>query len=80
MLVCNYGPSGNFGGRPLYKQGDPGTQCPEGTEPTGMGLCAWKEKKASIFFTNKENMNTFSCVQDELFVFMIYPCIELRYD
>ena len=39
MLVCNYGPGGNFLTRPVYKLGEPGSDCPEGTEATDEGLC-----------------------------------------
>ncbi|XP_042225482.1 uncharacterized protein LOC121868707 isoform X2 [Homarus americanus] len=37
--VCNYGPSGNFLGRPVYKVGPPASQCPTEVSPTYKGLC-----------------------------------------
>ncbi|XP_049792275.1 venom allergen 3-like [Schistocerca nitens] len=40
-LVCNYGPSGNFLGLPLYEEGDPCSRCPNGTRCSDAypGLC-----------------------------------------
>lgn len=37
--VCNYGPSGNFIGMPVYSQGPAGSACPSGTVNND-GLCA----------------------------------------
>nr|CAD7415343.1 unnamed protein product [Timema poppensis] len=42
-LVCNYGPGGNIIGMPLYKVGDPCSECPDNTtckHPLYTGLCA----------------------------------------
>ena len=39
MLVCNYGPGGNIVDEPVYKIGEAGSDCPEGTNPTVHGLC-----------------------------------------
>merc|ERR1712241_1096956 len=47
VLVCNYGPGGNFGGEPLYQQGRPGSRCPSGTSKTSDGLCAACDNKDS---------------------------------
>lgn len=43
-LVCNYGPSGNYFNAPVYKQGEPCSQCPNGTKCSDMypGLCQSK--------------------------------------
>nr|CAD7195292.1 unnamed protein product [Timema douglasi] len=44
-LVCNYGPGGNIIGMPLYKVGDPCSECPDNTtckHPLYTGLCASK--------------------------------------
>uniref|UniRef100_A0A1B6BWU7 SCP domain-containing protein n=1 Tax=Clastoptera arizonana TaxID=38151 RepID=A0A1B6BWU7_9HEMI len=40
-LYCNYGPAGNWAGRPMYKQGMPCTECPEGMSCSRKypGLC-----------------------------------------
>ena len=38
--MCNYGPGGNSRYKPVYEQGEPGTDCPEGTSATKDGLCA----------------------------------------
>jgi len=35
-LVCNYGPSGNFGGKPVYIAGETASGCPNGDDD---GLC-----------------------------------------
>ena len=40
VLVCNYGPGGNWRGASVYQQGNPGSNCPEGTSKTSAGLCA----------------------------------------
>jgi len=40
VLVCNYGPAGNWLGAPVYEQGDPGSNCPADTSKTADGLCA----------------------------------------
>jgi len=40
VLVCNYGPGGNYLGSPVYEQGQPGSNCPSGTKKTSDGLCA----------------------------------------
>ncbi|XP_065579922.1 venom allergen 3 homolog isoform X2 [Artemia franciscana] len=40
LFVCNYGPLGNFIGRPLYKIGEPCSACPSGTKCVAGGLCA----------------------------------------
>jgi len=39
LLVCNYGPAGNFQGEPIYTQGDTCTACPAGTS-CQQGLCS----------------------------------------
>ncbi|TRY78389.1 hypothetical protein TCAL_07187, partial [Tigriopus californicus] len=39
MVVCNYGESGNWKGEPMYKQGDPCSKCPSGTNCDD-GICA----------------------------------------
>ena len=38
--VCNYGPAGNYNGRPVYRGGAPCSACPSGTSCTERGLCA----------------------------------------
>ena len=38
--VCNYGPAGNYNGRPVYQGGATCSACPEGTSCTARGLCA----------------------------------------
>ena len=43
VLVCNYGPGGNWLGNAVYEQGEPGSNCPAGTSATSAGLCAWKK-------------------------------------
>jgi len=40
VLVCNYGPAGNWNGAAVYKRGRPGSKCPSGTKKTSEGLCA----------------------------------------
>merc|ERR1712136_130923 len=40
VLVCNYGPSGNWLKESLYEQGETGSNCPEGTVKADSGLCA----------------------------------------
>jgi len=40
VLVCNYGPGGNYLGSPVYKTGKPGSKCPSDTKKTAEGLCA----------------------------------------
>jgi len=40
VLVCNYGPGGNFLGQPVYQLGKPGSKCEDGTKKTSDGLCA----------------------------------------
>jgi len=40
VLVCNYGPGGNWLGNAVYEQGEPGSNCPTGTSATSAGLCA----------------------------------------
>merc|ERR1712020_452603 len=40
VLVCNYGPGGNFRGKPVYQKGMPGSKCEAGTKKTSDGLCA----------------------------------------
>ncbi|PNF24360.1 hypothetical protein B7P43_G11879 [Cryptotermes secundus] len=37
--VCNYGPTGNYRGEPLYLTGAPCSRCPEDSECTGGVLC-----------------------------------------
>ena len=49
MLVCNYGPAGNWLGNAVYEQGEPGSNCPTGTSATSAGLCAWKLSNDSCF-------------------------------
>ncbi|KAL1506271.1 hypothetical protein ABEB36_005663 [Hypothenemus hampei] len=41
ILVCNYGPGGNYLGRPVYATGKPASKCPEGLtrNPFYRGLC-----------------------------------------
>ena len=42
MLVCNYGPGGNWIGKPVYTQGEPESACPSGTtkgQGEDDGLC-----------------------------------------
>jgi len=39
VLVCNYGPTGNWLEESIYEQGETGSNCPEGTEKAGSGLC-----------------------------------------
>nr|CAD7575186.1 unnamed protein product [Timema californicum] len=49
-LVCNYGPGGNIIGMPLYKVGDPCSECPDDTtckHPLYTGLCAIRHKEFS---------------------------------
>ncbi len=39
-MLCNYGPSGNQGSKPVYIEGDAGTKCPEGSAANPeTGLC-----------------------------------------
>jgi len=39
FIVCNYGPTGNYIGQPIYKSGGkPGSDCPNGHDD---GLCNW---------------------------------------
>lgn len=40
-MVCNYGPAGNIPGEVVYKDGEPCSECPEGTECSTqyIGLC-----------------------------------------
>jgi len=39
FVVCNYGPTGNYIGQPIYKSGGkPGSDCPNGHDD---GLCNW---------------------------------------
>eukprot|EP00095_Tigriopus_kingsejongensis_P010540 maker-scaffold349_size200065-snap-gene-1.26 protein:Tk10540 transcript:maker-scaffold349_size200065-snap-gene-1.26-mRNA-1 annotation:"hypothetical protein DAPPUDRAFT_96576" len=42
LLICNYGPSGNFIGSPMYQMGDPCSQCPSNTQCSVQysGLCS----------------------------------------
>lgn len=40
LLVCNYGPAGNFQGEPIYTQGGTCRACPAGTSCTSQGLCS----------------------------------------
>merc|ERR1712080_707277 len=37
-VFCNYCPGGNWGGSPIYKVGEPGSECPDGSTNVG-GLC-----------------------------------------
>ena len=39
LYVCDYGPAGNYFGRPIYKVGDAASTCPIGTSALD-GLCA----------------------------------------
>jgi len=39
FYVCNYGPTGNYLGQPIYTIGTAGSQCPAGTTNNN-GLCA----------------------------------------
>ncbi|XP_046416364.1 venom allergen 5-like [Neodiprion fabricii] len=39
-LVCDYGPAGNFIGRPVYKTGRPASACTDGVSRTYPGLCS----------------------------------------
>lgn len=41
VFVCNYGPGGNYIGRPLYKIGKPCSRCPRGLKQNRKykGLC-----------------------------------------
>jgi len=57
VLICNYGPTGNafrvtkegnearVTFEPIYKQGEPGSDCPQGTEALDSGLCEKKSRK-----------------------------------
>ena len=42
LLVCNYGPNGNFIGSPMYKTGKACSACPAGTACSSRnpGLCS----------------------------------------
>ena len=37
--MCNYGPGANILTRPVYKLGEPGSECPEMYHATDEGLC-----------------------------------------
>ena len=57
VLICNYGPTGNafrvtkegnearVTFEPIYKQGEPGSDCPQGTEALDSGLCEKNSRK-----------------------------------
>ena len=42
LYVCNYGPAGNVITLPMYKRGDPCSDCPDGTSCSSSfpGLCS----------------------------------------
>nr|CAH7765809.1 unnamed protein product [Callosobruchus chinensis] len=53
-FVCNYGPSGNIPGHPVYRIGEPCSQCPPGTGCTldYPGLCG-QEPSFNITYIKK---------------------------
>ena len=44
ILICNYGPAGNVPGEPLYKIGEPCSNCPSDTSTCVNGICAWRQE------------------------------------
>ena len=61
--MCNYGPGGNWLGAPVYEQGEPGSNCPSGTQKTSDGLCAWNDNGKELLGDTKYD-----------FTFFIKPC------
>jgi hypothetical protein len=45
LYICNYGPTGNVIGSPVYAQGRPASACPSNTKTSTAypGLCAWED-------------------------------------
>ncbi|XP_049765599.1 salivary glue protein Sgs-3-like [Schistocerca cancellata] len=64
-LVCNYGPSGNFLGLPLYEEGDPCSRCPNGTRCSDAypGLCQKKALDATRLVVTQCS-SSFPCLAD----------------
>lgn len=50
ILVCNYGPGGNYLGFPVYQIGEPGSNCPTGTKRNKRfkGLCGVEESVKKV--------------------------------
>ncbi|TRY61987.1 hypothetical protein TCAL_10710 [Tigriopus californicus] len=64
LLVCNYGPTGNFIGSPMYEVGSPCSKCPSGTSCSLQypGLCASNSgssviEENELFDPSKETTN-----------------------
>ena len=58
VLVCNYGPGGNWLENAVYEQGEPGSNCPAGLSATSAGLCAWKKSTDSSIQEKFENTDS----------------------
>ncbi|XP_072389787.1 venom allergen 5 2-like isoform X2 [Diabrotica undecimpunctata] len=70
-FICNYGPTGNIRGQPIYKIGTPCLSCPEGTgcSITYSGLCqnefSYEIEDRPFNFIKNENRKNISYIKAE---------------
>ena len=59
ILICNYGPAGNYIGQKPYKSGTTCSQCEEGTTCVNK-LCQGGSRKSDLSFTPDDSPVDFS--------------------